>query len=57
MKYMVKYRIYGEDDLNEFDDLDTALSFMNENINDVNYGDFRLFSEIQLDVSVTVAVD
>lgn len=57
MKYMVKYRIYGDDDLNEFDDLDTALSFMNENINDVNYGDFRLFSEIQLDVSVTVAVD
>lgn len=57
MKYMVKYSIYGDDDLNEFDDLDTALSFMNENINDVNYGDFRLFSEIQLDVSVTVAAD
>lgn len=57
MGYMITFEHHGDADSESVDNLDAALGWIKERINDSNYGDFQLFKEIPLEISVSVAVD
>lgn len=54
MKYLVTYVQYGDTQSDTFDHEQDALDFIAENVNDINYGDFNLYTKIEIAFAVSV---